>query len=109
MPGLNQWPLFPGGGVVRVDVLLICVEHWSGRLVSDLGHPVGLPRPSAASPPTACCSPMPTAQPRFCIQARRELMTETFSRTHGARTFDQERLRMECRPTLQETFRDAGY
>ena len=32
---------------------------------------------------------MPTAQPRFCIQARRELMTETFSRTHGARTFDQ--------------------
>ena len=36
-------------------------------------------------------------------------MTETFSRTHGARTFDQERLRIECRPTLQETFRDAGY
>ena len=45
----------------------------------------------------------------FCIQARREVMTETFSRTHGARTFDQERLRTECRPTLQETFRDAGY
>ena len=45
---------------------------------------------------------------RMCIPARRELMTGTFSRTHGDRVF-HETMPMPELPTVAQTFRDVGY
>ena len=92
----------------RPNVLLICVEHWSGRLMSALGHPVVMTPTldSLASNGVLFTNAYSTTP--VCIPARRELMTGTFSRTHGARSFDQT-ITMDGRPTLPQTFRDAGY
>jgi arylsulfatase A-like enzyme len=91
------------------NVLLICVDHWPGPLLSPLGHPRILTptlNQLAANGVifTRAYSSTPT-----CIPARRALMTGTTARTHGDRVFN-ERLAMDPRlPTLPQTFRDAGY
>ena len=92
----------------RPNVLLICVEHWSGRLIGALGHPTVLTptldqlvRNGAVYTNAYSTSPV-------CIPARRELTTGTFSRTHGTRSFDTA-LTMSGHTTLAQTFRDAGY
>ena len=92
----------------RPNVLLICVEHWSGRLMSALGHPVVMTPTldSLASNGVLFTNAYSTTP--VCIPARRELMTGTFSRTHGARSFDQT-ITMDGRPTLPQIFRDTGY
>ena len=92
----------------RPNVLLICVEHWSGRLLGALGHPAVLTPTldqlvAAGAVYTNAYSTTPV-----CIPARRELMTGTLSRTHGTRHFDQT-IRMDGMTTLAQTFRDAGY
>ena len=92
----------------RPNVLMICVDHWPGRLQAGLGHPViqtptldQLSRNGVTF--TNAYSTTPT-----CIPARRELMTGTFSPTHGDRVFS-ERMPMPDLPTMAQTFRDAGY
>ena len=92
----------------RPNVLVVCVDHWPGRLQGELGHPcVQTPTLDQLSRNgvtfTNAYSTTPT-----CIPARRELMTGTFSPTHGDRVFSQN-MRMPALPTLAQTFRDAGY
>ncbi len=93
----------------KPNVLLICTDHWPGRLLGCAGHPV-IMTPTldtlAASGVrfTRAYSGTPT-----CIPARREIMTGTSARTHGDRIFNEE-LRMDPKlTTLPQAFRHAGY
>ncbi len=91
----------------KPNVLLICVEHWSGRRIGALGHPILTPTLNQlienGTVYTNAYATTPT-----CIPARRELMTGTFSPTHGDRVFN-EKLRMPDLPVMAQTFREAGY
>ena len=93
----------------RPNVLLICVDHWPGRLLGAAGHrcimsPTLDQLAANGVRFTNCYSAAPT-----CIPARRGLMTGTTPQTHGDRVFD-ETLPMDPNlPTLAQTFRDAGY
>ena len=74
----------------RPHVLLICVEHWSGRYLGIEGHPC-IRTPTLDSLATNgvrftnayCTTPS-------CIPARRSPMTGTLPRTHGDRVFKEE-------------------
>ena len=92
-PATGEWMLFHDdlglGQIYRESLFRNPVDLFSAILAEGEPHEYqGIITP-------------PESAVLFCIQARREVMTETFSRTHGARTFDQERLRIECRPTLE--------
>ena len=92
----------------RPNVLLICVDHWGGRLIGKLGHPdVLTPTLDRFIENGIAFDNAYTTTPS-CIPARREIMTGAHSRTHGDRIFD-ETLPMPDLPTLAQTFRDAGY
>ncbi len=93
----------------KPNVLLICTDHWPGRLLGCAGHPVII-TPTldtlAASGVrfTRAYSGTPT-----CIPARREIMTGTSAQTHGDRIFNEE-LRMDPKlTTLPQAFGHAGY
>ena len=67
----------------KPNLLLISVDHWPGRFLSALGHPVVLTPTldqllanGVGFTNAYCTTPM-------CVPARRELMTGTFARTHG--------------------------
>ena len=92
----------------RPNVLLICVEHWSGRLMGALGHPVVMTPSLDQLATNGVLFNNAYSSTPVCIPARRELMTGTFSRAHGTRSFDQT-ITMAGHPTLPQTFRDAGY
>ena len=94
--------------MTRPNVLLVCVEHWSGRNLSSAGHPCimtpTLDRLAANGVRfTNAYSATPT-----CIPARRALMTGTTAKTHGDRIFN-ETLKMPDLPTLPQIFSEAGY
>lgn len=67
----------------RPNVLLICVEHWSGRFLGVEGHPC-LQTPTLDSLArngirfARAYSPTPS-----CIPSRRSLMTGMTARRHG--------------------------
>ena len=92
----------------RPNVLLICTDHWPGKMIGALGHP-DIQTPtidqmvSNGIAFTNAYATTPT-----CVPARRELMTGTFSKTHGDRVFDQT-MPMPDLPTIAQTFRDADY
>jgi arylsulfatase len=95
--------------VKQPNVLVICVDHWPGKLLgasgaSDIFTPTldqlcdnGIRYEQAYS----CC---PT-----CIPARRSLMTGTTAKTHGDRTFQQELRMPEAVATLPEIMSASGY
>lgn len=90
------------------NVLLICTDHWPGRLLGSAGHPViqtptldQLARNGVRY--TQAYSECPV-----CIPARRTLMTGTAPRTHADRVFKATEP-MPQLPTLAQSFRDAGY
>ena len=94
--------------MTRPNVLLICVEHWSGRNLGSAGHRCvmtpTLDRLAANGVRfTNAYSATPT-----CIPARRALMTGTTAKTHGDRVFDAT-LRMPDVPTLAQVFSEANY
>ena len=92
----------------KPNVLLISVDHWPGDLLGALGHPTILtPTLDRLFANGIVYSNAYTSTPT-CIPSRRELMTGTFSPTHGDRIFDQT-MRMPELRTLAQTFRDAGY
>ena len=89
-------------------VLLVCTDHWPGRLFSHAGHPViqtptldTLARSGVRY--TRAYSECPV-----CIPARRTLMTGTTTATHGDRVFKVDNP-MPAVPTVAQTFRDNGY
>lgn len=93
----------------RPNVLLVCVDHWPGRLLGVAGHPCILtPTLDQLAVNGVRFTNAYSAAPT-CIPARRGLMTGTTPETHGDRVFN-ETLRMDpALPTLAQTFRDAGY
>jgi arylsulfatase A-like enzyme len=92
----------------RPNVLLICVDHWGGRLIGKLGHPDVLTPTLERFIENGIAFDNAYTTTPSCIPARREIMTGAHSRTHGDRIFD-ETLPMPDLPTLAQTFRDAGY
>ena len=91
----------------RPNVLLICADHWPGKMIGALGHPAiqsptidNMVRNGIAFTNAYTTTPM-------CIPARRELMTGVFSPTHGVRA--PSNAPMPDLPTMAQTFRDAGY
>ena len=91
----------------RPNVLLICTDHWPGRMIGALGHPTILSPTLDEFIANGVVFTNAYAKTPMCIPARRELMTGTSSRTHGDRIFAS--LPMPDLPTLAQTFRDAGY
>ena len=92
----------------RPNVLLICVDHWPGTLLGAVDHPTILTPTLDQLWANGIVYTNAYASTPTCIPSRRELMTGTFSPTHGDRVFD-ERLTMPELPTMAQTFRDAGY
>lgn len=93
----------------KTNVLLICVDTWSGPLLGAAGHrhiltPTLDQLCDNGILYTNAYSGTPT-----CIPARRAIMTGTTAKSHGDRSFD-ERLPMDPRlPTLPQMFRNHGY
>jgi arylsulfatase A-like enzyme len=91
-----------------MNVLMICVDQWSGRLFGHAGK-------NDIMTPTIdhlahngirfenCYSECPV-----CIPARRSLMTGLSPRTHGDRVYN-DTLPMPAVTTLAQAFRNAGY
>ncbi len=91
----------------RPNVLLICTDHWPGRMFSGLGHhSVLTPTLDQLMANGVAYTNAYTTTP-MCVPARRELMTGVFSKTHGDRV--QGSSPMPDLPTIAQTFRDAGY
>lgn len=92
----------------KLNVLMICADHWPAALLRCAGHP-------AIETPTLdflasggirysnCYSECPA-----CVPARRSLMTGTSPKTHGDRIMDQKMIMPDV-PTLAESFVSAGY
>ncbi len=93
----------------KPNVLLVCVDHWPGRILGAAGHPV-VQTPTLDTIAengirfTEAYSETPT-----CIPARRSLFTGTRARTHGDRCFNETLPMDPALPTLPEVFGDAGY
>lgn len=91
----------------RPNVLLICVEHWPGKMISGLGHhSILTPTLDQLMENGATFTNAYTTTP-MCVPARRELMTGVFSKTHGDRV--QGRMEMPDLPTIADIFCDSGY
>ena len=76
----------------RPNVLLICVEHWPGKMIGALGHPAVLTPTINQMVANGIAFTNAYSTTPMCIPARRELMTGTFSKTHGDRVFDWKNL-----------------
>ena len=94
--------------MAQPNVLLICTDHWPGRLLGCAGHPaVMTPTLDQLAANGVRFTNAYSATPT-CIPARLALMTGTTSQTHGDRVFKEHGL-MPDLPTLAGTFRQAGY
>ena len=92
----------------RPNVLLICVDHWPGRLLKCAGHPCILtPTLDQLAANGVRFTNAYSAAPT-CIPARLGLMTGTSPRTHGDRIMNGS-ARTPSLPMLAQTFADAGY
>lgn len=93
--------------VVRPNVLLICVDHWPGRLIGAAGNDqIITPTLDNFCANGVRYSNAYSATPT-CIPARRALMTGTTAQTHGDRTFSY--VPMPDLLTMPQAFRNAGY
>jgi len=94
--------------MIRPNVLLICVDHWPGRLMDVAGgRCITTPTLNQLARNGVRFTNAYSATPT-CIPARRALMTGTTAKTHGDRIFN-ETLEMPDLPTLPGTFAAAGY
>ena len=66
----------------RPNVLLICVDHWPGRLIGKLGHPTILTPTLNQLANNGVIYTNAYSTTPVCIAARRELHTGAFSPTH---------------------------
>ncbi len=90
------------------NVLMICTDHWPGRLMGAADHPViQTPTIDQLARNGVRFTNAYTECP-ICIPARRTLMTGTTPRTHGDRVYTDTMV-MPDAPTLAQCFRDAGY
>ena len=92
----------------KPNVLLICVDQWSGRVMGSAGHPcISTPTLDSLAANGVRFTNAYSAHPT-CIPARRSLMTGTTAKTHGDRCYTS-MLEMPNVPTLAGTFAQAGY
>ncbi|NQU11364.1 sulfatase-like hydrolase/transferase, partial [bacterium] len=89
------------------NVLLICVDHWPGRLLGCAGHPViSTPTLDQFARNGVRFTNAYSATP-VCVPARKALFSGLTSRTHGDRVFDDHI--PVPRPTIADCFVQAGY
>lgn len=93
----------------KPNILIICVDHWPGRLIGAAGHKyIMTPTLDSLAESgvhfTRAYSSTPT-----CIPARRELMTGVSARTHGDRSFKETLPMPEDLHTMPELFCREGY
>ncbi len=94
---------------MKPNVLLICVDQWTGKLLGSMGHkhimtPTLDQLAGNGTLFTQAYSTCPT-----CIPARRSLMTGTFPKTHNDRIFKEREPMPEGITTMPQAFRDNGY
>lgn len=94
---------------MKPNVLLICVDQWTGKLLGSMGHefimtPTLDQLAGNGTLFTEAYSTCPT-----CIPARRSIMTGTFPKTHGDRVFKEYEPMPENLKTMPQAFRDNGY
>ena len=94
--------------VARPNVLLIMVDQWPGNLLGIAGHPVIETPTIDHLASLGSYFPNAYSECPICIPARRSVMTGTTARVHGDRVFQPAAV-MPDKPTLAQTFRDAGY
>lgn len=89
------------------NVLLICADHWSGRMGGWAGnHNVLTPTIDRLARNGVAFSNAYSACP-VCVPARRTLMTGMSARGHGLNSNKSDP--MPDAPTMAQCFRDAGY
>ena len=91
------------------NVLLICTDHWPGRLLGCAGHPIIQTPTLDRLARNGVRFPNSYSECPVCIPARRTLMTGTTCRTHGDRVFNTTLEMPAGTPTIAQTFRKAGY
>ena len=89
--------------MAKPNVLLICVDHWNGRLIAELGHAAILTPTLNQLVRNGLAYTNAYATTPSCIPARRELMTGVLSPTHGDRVFN-ETPPMPDSPTFPNSF-----
>ena len=92
----------------KLNVLLICVDQWSGKFTGAMGHRV-IKTPTLDSL-VQCGINYSNAYSEcpVCIPARRTIMTGLSPKNHGNREYC-EKLEMPKVQTLAESFKKAGY
>ncbi len=91
------------------NILLVCSDHWPGRLLGCAGHPIIQTPTLDRLAQNGVRFPNAYSECPVCIPARRTLMTGTTCRRHGDRVFGTNLEMPSGIPTLAQTFRDAGY
>lgn len=89
------------------NVLLVCTDHWPGRLLGAAGHPTVITPTLDQLAASGIRYPNAYSECPVCIPARRTLMTGLTPRGHGVR--DNRAAPMPEVPTLARCFREAGY
>ena len=92
----------------KLNVLLICVDQWSGKFTGAMGHRV-IKTPTLDSL-VQCGINYSNAYSEcpVCIPARRTIMTGLSPKNHGNREYC-EKFEMPKVQTLAESFKKAGY
>ena len=93
----------------KPNVLLVCVDHWGGRLFGRLGHPSILTPSLDALMASGITFTNAYSTSPVCVPARRDLYTGTVPRTHGVRTQPNETPMPSGIPSMPQVFRNAGY
>jgi arylsulfatase A-like enzyme len=91
------------------NVLMICVDHWSGLLLHRAGHPDIITPTLDQLADNGTMFTRAYASTPTCIPARRSIMTGTTARTHGDRVFNEQLPMDPVLKTMPQAFRDAGY
>ena len=99
----------PTNPPLRPNVLMVCVDHWPGRLLGAAGHEVIQSPTLDRLAESGIRFSRAYSECPVCIPARRTLMTGTLPRTHGDRVYTDTMTMPEGLPTLARCFRDAGY
>jgi arylsulfatase len=93
----------------KPNVLMICVDHWSGLLLQGMGHPDILTPTLDQLADNGTLYTRAYASTPTCIPARRSIMTGTTAKTHGDRIFNETLPMDPSLPTMAQVFGEAGY
>lgn len=91
----------------KPNVLLICVDHWPGRLLGAAGHPAVLTPTLDQLAANGARFAAAYADCPVCVPSRRSLMSGLHPSEHGS--YENKWGRDLPEQTLAQCFRDAGY